>query len=129
MKVNLTDYIVLRELVEAVLPKLNFHLNSDHALVGHALLAMLNRVGARLIYDSLNRKEVSRMATVGEEIDARVKVYVELYERFRADEEFRDRARNLATYDLIMQGYVAKQALARVEEHIRVREGMASAEP
>lgn len=68
------------------------------------------------------------MVTVGDKIDEMVKVYVELYERFRADEKFCDLARNLATYDLIMRGYVADQALARVEEHIGVREGMVSAE-
>lgn len=53
VKVSLTDYTALCELVEAVLPKLDFSLNSDHALAGHALLEMLNRVGARLVYDSL----------------------------------------------------------------------------
>ena len=57
MKISLIDYIVLRGQVEAVLSKLNFRLNPDHALVGGALLEILNQVGARLIYDSLKGKE------------------------------------------------------------------------
>lgn len=60
--------------------------------------------------------------TVGEKIDARVKEYIDLYERFRKDEEYHDKAHNLAVYDLFMQKYVAERVLERVQTYIEARE-------
>ena len=63
-----------------------------------------------------------RTMTVGEKIDAQVKEYIDLYERFRKDKKYRDKAHNLATYDLIMQKYVAEKVLERVQAYIESRE-------
>lgn len=57
--------------------------------------------------------------TVKETIDAKVKAYWKIYQSFKKDPEFKDKAESLALYDLVMQKYVAERAIEELEAKIK----------
>jgi len=62
------------------------------------------------------------MPTIGEAIKAKAREYIDLYNRFRADEQFRDQAAGLAQHDLRQAIYINREALALVNRHIAQQE-------
>ena len=57
--------------------------------------------------------------TIGDEINRVAREYIDLYEEFRADPEFKEKAKSLAVHDLIMRKYVAEKALEALEKYIK----------
>lgn len=58
------------------------------------------------------------MFTIGEAIKAKAQEYIDLYDRLRVDEQFRNQAAGLAQFDLRQAIYIDTEALALVNGHI-----------
>lgn len=60
------------------------------------------------------------MRTIGEAITAKVKECIALYQNFKDDEKFKDRAKDLAMHDLVTAIYINEEALKLLLAYIDI---------